>query len=620
MPHSSEDKTTFRLRLRRRLHRQLHLLTLRPLVVIIALSLVLIGMIAYLFHRVEKVDHSHEVLTQISRLEILVVEMESDVRGYRIVGDRALIESFERSLAAFPAQIEVLAALVRDNPTQGREVSQVLNAFHKWNEAATLMRERGVAALPLDTPLQNRGRTLMSAVRTHLDTMRANEQPLLEEHSRPLARVKMFLMPGVLLAGLIFAPLLIISIRRSLAHLDAGYRAAWDETDRERERLDVTLSSIGDAVLTTDAQGLVTYLNPVAATLTGWTMHEARGMPFATVFNIIHETTRAPVESPVSQVLRDGSIVGLTLQTLLLAKDAREIPIADSAAPIHDNEGEITGVVMVFRDQTEEREAEKRLRESEARKAAILNSSLDAILGMDAGGMIVEFNPAAEAIFGHRANDVIGRPLADVIIPERLRAAHNRGLAHYLATGKGPILNRRVELSAVRADGTEFPVELAIHRIPGIEPPRFSGFIRDITELQRAKAAVAEKTRLLNLTTDAILIRDVAGRIAFWNDGAEKMYGWSREEALGKTTHDLLKTEFPKPFEEITEELYRTNHWTGEFVHTTHDGRRITVLARKALDRDNEGNPAAVLQTLTDITERKREEEAHARIAAIIDS
>ena len=96
----------------------------------------------------------------------------------------------------------------------------------------------------------------------------------------------------------------------------------------------------------------------------------------------------------------------------------------------------------------------------------------------------------------------------------------------------------------------------------------------------------------------------------YWNHGAEQLYGWSSEEALGKTSHELLQTEFPKPFEEITEELLRTDHWTGEFVHTTRDGRRITVLARKVLDRDSEGKPAAVLQTLTDITARKVEEEA----------
>ena len=134
--------------------------------------------------------------------------------------------------------------------------------------------------------------------------------------------------------------------------------------------------------------------------------------------------------------------------------------------------------------------------------------------------------------------------------------------------------------------------------------------IEDITARERAQQALVEKSRLLDLTNDAIIVRDMEGRIAFWNAGAEKLYGWPREEALGKMSHALLKTESSVPFEQITEELHRDGHWTGEFVHTKRDGGRITVLARKSLDRDSQGNPAAILVTLTDITERKRIEAA----------
>ncbi len=491
MPASLNHESTCRRRLSRRLHRQLRRLTLWPLTVIGVLCLVLIGLIAYLFHSAQRVDHTNEVLAKISRVGKLAVDLESGVRGYRITGDAVFLEPFERASAALPAELDALGSLVRDDPSQLTELQNLRDALRAWNESAANMRERTTTKLPIDVPLQLSGKTLMDAVRARLDVMEADEHALLSERSRDLARVRMFIMPAVLLAGLIFAPLLIISIRRTLAHLDAGYRAAWDETDRERERLDVTLSSIGDAVISADTAGTVTYLNPVAVALTGWSAEEACSKPVETVFNIINETTRETVESPVTKALRAGTIVGLANHTLLLARDGREIPIADSVAPIRDHAGLITGVVMVFRDQTKVREAEQE---------------------------------------------------------------------------------------------------------------------------------VTEKTRLLDLTTDAILVRDVEGRIVYWNDGAEKLYGWSREEALGKRSHDLLKTECPKPFEEITEELYRTNHWMGEFVHTTRDGRRITVLARKVLDRDSRGNPDAVLQTLTDITGRKLQEEALSRLAAIVES
>lgn len=120
---------------------------------------------------------------------------------------------------------------------------------------------------------------------------------------------------------------------------------------------------------------------------------------------------------------------------------------------------------------------------------------------------------------------------------------------------------------------------------------------------------LAEKARLLDLTDDAIIVRNAEGRISYWNHGAEVLYGWSREEALGQTSHDLLQTESSMPLDQITEELHRDGRWTGELVHTRRDGQRLTVLVRKTLDRDPQGNPAAVLQTLTDISERKRVEE-----------
>ena len=130
------------------------------------------------------------------------------------------------------------------------------------------------------------------------------------------------------------------------------------------------------------------------------------------------------------------------------------------------------------------------------------------------------------------------------------------------------------------------------------------------TELLQKAGELAEKARLLDLTHDAVIVRDMEGRIRYWNRGAEELYGWSHEEALGKVSHLLLQTEFSTPLEQLTEELYRTGRWIGELVRTTRDGRRLIALARKTLDRDRAGNPVAVLENLTDITARKRTEEA----------
>ncbi|MEO7252137.1 MAG: PAS domain S-box protein, partial [Arenimonas sp.] len=139
--------------------------------------------------------------------------------------------------------------------------------------------------------------------------------------------------------------------------------------------------------------------------------------------------------------------------------------------------------------------AETELRQDDARNRAILETALDCIITIDAQGKVVEFNPAAERTFGYVRTDVIGRELAELIIPPCLREPHRQGLAHYLATGEGPVLGKRIEISAMHADGSQFPVELAITRIPTDGLPQFTAYVRDISE--RVRAEQLRSVRLL---------------------------------------------------------------------------------------------------------------------------
>jgi PAS domain S-box-containing protein len=291
--------------------------------------------------------------------------------------------------------------------------------------------------------------------------------------------------------------------RRLEREIDA--RRAAEQVLAEREAfLRVTFASIGDGVIATDARGDVAYLNPIAQQMTGWTQTEAAGKPLASVFAIVNEHTRAPVENPVEKVLREGRIVGLANHTVLIAKDGTERQIDDSAAPIRDDAGRLLGAVLVFRDVTEQRRADAELRRSDARTRAVLESALDCIITMDHEGRVVDFNPAAERTFGHRRADVVGRELADVVIPPAQRAQHRKGLAHYLATGEGPVLGRRLEVSALHSDGSEFPVELAITRISEDGPPMFTAYLRDIGpahRLERYRTARLAVTQALSVAT-----------------------------------------------------------------------------------------------------------------------
>jgi PAS domain S-box-containing protein len=279
------------------------------------------------------------------------------------------------------------------------------------------------------------------------------------------------------------------ALRQANADLERRVAERTAALHNEREMLRVTLASIGDAVITTDMQGRVTFLNPVGETLTGWNQEQGRGRPLEDVFPILHEQTRKPVENPVAKVIRDGVIVGLGNHTVLIARDGTERPIDDSAAPIRGNDGQTVGVVLIFRDVTEHRQAQIALRQSEARKTAMLDTALDAVITIDHEGKIVEFNPAAERTFGYRRTDVLGRRMADLIVPSPFREKHYRGLAHCLATGEGPVLDQRLEWTALRASGAEFPVELTITRISAEGPPLFTAYLRDITDRKRAEQA-----------------------------------------------------------------------------------------------------------------------------------
>ena len=176
---------------------------------------------------------------------------------------------------------------------------------------------------------------------------------------------------------------------------------------------------------------------------------------------------------------------------------------SEPRTPTPQEQGLIDQFTHIASIAIERAQSDAALKRSEARKAAILDSALDCIVTIDHEGCITEFNPAAERTFGYRRDDVVGKQLADVIIPPSLREKHRQGLARYLATGEARLIGRRVEMTAVRADGSEFPVELAISRIPLEGPPSFTGYLRDITErkqseeeLRRSEAFLAEGQRL----------------------------------------------------------------------------------------------------------------------------
>src|SRR3984893_1794937 len=250
-------------------------------------------------------------------------------------------------------------------------------------------------------------------------------------------------------------------------------------------------------------------------------------------------------------------------------------------------------------DVTERKEVGERMQ-------AILESALDCVITMDHQGKVVEFNPAAEKTFGYRRDQAIGQLLSELIIPPSLRERHQKGLTHYLSTGEAPVLGKRIELTGMRSDNSEFPLELAITRIGSQEPPMFTGFIRDITERKQAEERLREQAKLLDLAQDAIMVRDMDGRVEFWNHGAEKLYGWTAAEVQGKKESSFLYQDQPAATVAARAAVIENGKWTGECKHNCKDGGTVMVRSRWTLVRDELAAPKSILIINTDVTEQKR--------------
>ncbi|HSP99333.1 MAG TPA: PAS domain S-box protein, partial [Candidatus Dormibacteraeota bacterium] len=260
----------------------------------------------------------------------------------------------------------------------------------------------------------------------------------------------------------------------------------------QRESLRVTLQSIGDAVITTDVRGCVTSMNAVAAALTGWTVEAAIGQPLDAVFRIIDESTRQPAPSPVEQALAQGTVVGLANHTLLIDRDGRERLIDDSAAPIRDAHGVVSGVVLVFRDVSDRR----RIEHTQALLANVVELSDDAIVTKDLNGTVTSWNAGAERVFGYTREEMIGQPILRIVPGDRSQE-ETRILA---AIRRGDRVDH-FESERVHKDGRRINVSISVSPIRSPSGPIIgaSKIARDITGQKRAD--LERQQRLHELTT-----------------------------------------------------------------------------------------------------------------------
>jgi len=252
--------------------------------------------------------------------------------------------------------------------------------------------------------------------------------------------------------------------------------------------------------------------------------------------------------------------------------------------------------------------------ERAAQLAAVVGSAQEAIIGKALDGTVLSWNSGAEKLYGYSADEMVGAHLA-VIVPQELDGEIGRILER-IRQGERV---EAYETVRMRKDGSHVQVSLTVSPIIDAagNVVGASTIAHDITARQRAEevmrqqaAALKEQADLLDLTHDSVMMRDLDGTIRFWNQGAERNYGWTSEEVIGHSSHELLRTEFEDSLEEFMVTFLGDRRWEGELTHSTKDGRRVVVASRWSLRLNQEGQPDAVLEINNDVTERKEAEKA----------
>jgi PAS domain S-box-containing protein len=374
---------------------------------------------------------------------------------------------------------------------------------------------------------------------------------------------------------------------------------------QQSEWLRVTLASIGDAVISTDAEGRVTFLNPVAESLTGWPQAEARGRPLPEVFHIVNEETRQPAENPALRALREGTIVGLANSTVLITRDGAERPVDDSAAPIRDEGGSRAGAILVFRDVTERRAAEAALRNKEAELRDFIENASVGLHWEGLDGTILWANRAELELLGYAKEEYIGRnivgfhadrPIIDDILRRLLNKEEIRGYEARLRCKDGSIKYVVINSSGLW-EGERF-----LHS---------RCFTQDITDRKRAEEAQARLAAIVESSDDAIVSKTLDAIITTWNRGAERLFGYTAAEAVGRPITLIIPPERLDEEPAILERLrrgQRVEHF--ETVRVAKDGRRLDISLTISPVRDAQGRIIGASKIARDITARKQVEAA----------
>ncbi len=312
------------------------------------------------------IRHTYQVIENLQAIALAILTVESNTRAFNLTNDRSYLETVDANIASAWQHSRNIRILTDDNPSEQARLTTLDELITRRINFATMVKN-----LRLDGDVEGakravqsgQGRMLTNALQAVLRDMEAEEQNLLASRIKTFQdrvdQVKAILVLGTFLA------LLITAIAGWMVDRDRSRRARSEEARdtmeetlfEEKERAEVTLNSIGDGVACSNSSGHITFLNVVAEKMAGWSRHEAAGHPAAEIFEILNGTSREAVPDPMVMAMACNRIVNLPSDSILIRKDGFEIPIEDSAAPIHDRRSRVTGAVMVFRDVSATRAA-----------------------------------------------------------------------------------------------------------------------------------------------------------------------------------------------------------------------------------------------------------------------
>jgi PAS domain S-box-containing protein len=468
-------------------------------------------------HSFEEVSHTTQVLLEQQKLLAGLADVETSTRGFAITGDSAFLAPYEVARTQVPRTIATLRTLTTDHPLQQIRLDtleSVIGDQLRFNSQIVDQRATQGAEMAALMIRSGQSKLVMDHARALTSSMEVEERRILalrgaRQHEDQIIAYLVIGIGG----GLAFLLSLLInrSIRRDVIEREAA-REMIEKQSRQLKRQAETLAkqraeqealnrqmtalleSTEAGFYGMDKAGRCTFINRAGAAMLGYTAEELTGVELHNAIHSLHaDGSPYPVEDcPIHRASHRGQSASAE-DEVFWRKDGSPLAVEYSTSPIVED-GEHRGAVVAFADITGRLRAQKDLADSEERKSAVLRSTLDSIITMDAQGLVTEFNPAAERTFGYTREEALGKHLANLIVPERYRDAHRAGLARYVATREIHVIGKRLELPAIRKDGSEFLSELTITVSDFDGQPAFTGVLRDITS---AKEQEVEREQLI---------------------------------------------------------------------------------------------------------------------------